>query len=140
MKSRLAIIIIFLLMSFISVNAYSYDVIFKIDNKQYFQNIDELNEGAAAFRKALPLTVVFENFGQNERIAYLNKKLENFKDNPHCTPVRGDLTYYVPWGNLAVFVKDFRYSENLLYITHLNQDLLEAIQKSQKSLVIIEEK
>ena len=140
MKAGAAITAIILSASFMSAKVHSYDVIFKIGDKQYVQSIDESNAGAAAFRQALPLAVVFEDYGKIERIAYLNKKLKNFKDNPHCTPARGDFAYYVPWGNLAVFVQDFKYSDNLLYIAHLDPSLVDAIQKSQKSTVIIEEK
>lgn len=124
----------------ISIEAYSYDVIFTINNQQYVHTIDESNDGASAFREALPITVTFEDYGFTERIAYLEQKLKNFKANPSCDPIRGDFTYYVPWGNLAVFIQDFRHSDNLLYISHLEPDLVDAIQKSQKSAVIIEEK
>ncbi|MNU08615.1 hypothetical protein D3C72_2547400 [compost metagenome] len=28
----------------------------------------------------------------------------------------GDLTYYAPWGNLAIFYKDFDYSSGLIHL------------------------
>ena len=31
-----------------------------------------------------------------------------------CTPQIYDLTYYSPWGNLAFFTEDFRYSNGLV--------------------------
>jgi hypothetical protein len=29
-------------------------------------------------------------------------------------PAAGDITYYAPWGTLAIFRKDFRYSDGLI--------------------------
>ena len=45
-------------------------------------------------------------------------------------PPKGDIAYYIPWGNLAVFVRDFRPSDNLVPLGKLSSKSLEAIQES----------
>lgn len=82
------------------------------------QIIATLGQGSAAkdLYKRLPLKVKFEDFNSTEKIAYLNSSL-NLQGEPNgYTPKPGDLAYYAPWKNLSVFYKDFRYSENLIYL------------------------
>jgi len=35
-------------------------------------------------------------------------------------PTVGDISYYAPWGNIAIFYKDFSYSEGLVKIGHID--------------------
>lgn len=82
------------------------------------QIIAALGQGSAAkdLYNRLPLKVKFEDFNSTEKIAYLNSAL-NLQGEPNgYTPKPGDLAYYAPWKNLSVFYKDFRYSENLIYL------------------------
>ena len=62
----------------------------------------------------LPLTVNFEDFNGTEKIAYLPEKLDTEKSPAGCDPSEGSFTYYAPWGNLAVFYRDFRPSSGLV--------------------------
>lgn len=68
------------------------------------------------FLSLLPLSVKAEDFNSTEKIFYLSKKL-NIEDEPDgINPKAGDITYYAPWGNIAIFYKNFRYSNNLIYL------------------------
>lgn len=83
----------------------------------------------------MPLQLKFEDYGSVERVAYLPKEL-NLGNSPRSSdPKKGDIAYYAPWGNLAVFVRDFRFSENLIPLGKLTDEALEAIQKSGSSAV-----
>lgn len=113
----------------------AYTLNFHVNGKDYIESIDNTKDNAT-FVASLPLSIQFENYGSTERIAYLDPKLD-ILDNVSCTPIKGDLTYYVPWGNLAVFKKDFRHSNGLYYIGHLSEDLLDAIVNSGDSTVTI---
>lgn len=62
----------------------------------------------------LPLTLALEDFGATEKIAMLPRKLRHADAPDGVTPVTGDVAYYAPWGNLAIFRKDFRYSTGLV--------------------------
>ena len=35
----------------------------------------------------------------------------------------GDITYYAPWGNLAIFYKDFGYSRGLVILGKIDSGL-----------------
>ena len=68
------------------------------------------------FLSLLPLSVKAEDFNSTEKIFYLSKKLNTQNEPDGITPKAGDITYYAPWGNIAIFYKDFRYSNNLIYL------------------------
>ena len=82
------------------------------------QVIVKLGQGSAAkdLYKRLPLKVKFEDFNNTEKITYLNSALNLQGEPKGYTPQVGDLAYYAPWKNLSVFYKDFRYSDNLIYL------------------------
>ena len=82
------------------------------------------------FAAKLPLKLKFEDFGTTERISYLPKPLSLGTAPRNCDPQKGDIAYYIPWGNLAVFVRDFRPSDNLVPLGKLSSKSLEAIQES----------
>jgi hypothetical protein len=75
-----------------------------------------LNSSKAArdFASLLPLSLTLEDYASTEKISALPKHLST-DDAPHgFDPSVGDITYYAPWGNLALFHKDFRYSDGLV--------------------------
>lgn len=83
-----------------------------VGEKSYAVELLE-NDAARDLMRRLPLEVTFENFGTVERIAYLKKALNLGSAPRETTPAAGDLTYYIPWGNLAVFTGPFRHSPDL---------------------------
>ena len=68
------------------------------------------------FLSLLPLSVKAEDFNSTEKIFYLSKKLNTQNEPYGINPKAGDITYYAPWGNIAIFYKNFRYSNNLIYL------------------------
>ena len=40
-----------------------------------------------------------------------------------CDPDTGDLCLYAPWGNLSIFYQDFRYSEGLVMLGHIDSGM-----------------
>ncbi|MEI0796570.1 cyclophilin-like fold protein [Brachyspira pilosicoli] len=68
------------------------------------------------FLSLLPLSVKAEDFNSTEKIFYLSKKLNTQNEPDGINPKAGDITYYAPWGNIAIFYKNFRYSNNLIYL------------------------
>ena len=75
-----------------------------------------LDESAAAnaFLAQLPMTVKLEDYGSTEKIAWLPTKLRRADSGASMTPRRGDIAYYAPWGNQAIFREDFRHSPGLV--------------------------
>lgn len=72
------------------------------------------NDAARNFYAMLPLELSFEDFNGTEKIATLPEKLSLGSSPTSCNPGKGSFTYYIPWGNIAVFYRDFRPSRNLV--------------------------
>ena len=73
------------------------------------------------FLSMLPLTVMFEDYNDIEKIGYLPRKLHTEGSPASCDPSVGTFAYYVPWGNLSVFYHDFRHSDGLVPLGHIEQ-------------------
>jgi hypothetical protein len=67
-----------------------------------------LDDTAAArdFAALLPLSLRRRDYADIERIAHLPRKLSTAGAPAGMKPQTGDITYYAPWGNLVIFVKD----------------------------------
>jgi hypothetical protein len=74
------------------------------------------NPTSRDFVSALPLTVTLRDYAATEKIAYLPRKLSTEGAPAGFDPSVGDLTYYAPWGNLAIFYKDARHASGLVPI------------------------
>lgn len=81
------------------------------------------NATARDFVSLLPLTLTLEDYGSTEKIAYLPKKLSTAGAPAGVDPDVGDITYYAPWGNLAIFHRDFGYSKDLIKLGRLDSDV-----------------
>ncbi|MCI3223495.1 hypothetical protein GXP76_15140 [Streptomyces sp. NP-1717] len=90
------------------------------------QSVDAtLNDSPAArdLASLLPLTLDLEDFHGTERIADPPRKLTTDDAPEPQAPKTGDLTYYSPWGNLAIFYKDGpSASQDLLVLGHIDAD------------------
>ncbi|MGW8633983.1 cyclophilin-like fold protein [Streptomyces sp. NPDC055793] len=84
-----------------------------------------LNDSPAArdLASLLPLTLELEDFHGTERIADPPRKLTTENAPEPQAPKTGDLAYYAPWGNLALFYKDGpSASSDLLVLGHIDSD------------------
>jgi hypothetical protein len=75
-----------------------------------------LDDSPAArdFASLLPLALTLEDYHSTEKISQLPRKLSTQGAPAGIDPSPGDITYYAPWGNLAIFYKDFGYSSGLV--------------------------
>ena len=75
-----------------------------------------LDDSPAArdFASLLPLTLTLEDYNSTEKISTLARRISVEGAPAGIDPSPGDLTYYAPWGNLAIFYKDFGYSRGLV--------------------------
>ena len=75
------------------------------------------------FISLLPLDLTLEDYASTEKISYLPEDLTT-EDAPNGSdPSVGDITYYAPWGNLAVFYKDFGYSKGLIILGKIDNGI-----------------
>ncbi len=67
------------------------------------------NPSARDLASMLPLDLRIEDFGGNEKIVRLPRKLTEEASGPFTNERSGDLCYFKPWGNLALFYADYRW-------------------------------
>ncbi len=92
-------------------------------NSQVLSATLEDNAAARDFLGLLPLTLELEDYASTEKIAQLPKKLTTTGTPAGITPAVGDITYYAPWGNLAIFYKGFGYAEGLVRLGRITGDI-----------------
>lgn len=82
------------------------------------------NTAARDLVSLLPLTLSLDDYAATEKIAYLPRKLSTAG-----APARsdagsaGEIAYYAPWGNLAIFYKDFQYSRGLVSLGRVDSGI-----------------
>lgn len=86
----------------------------------------------------LPLKLTLEDHAGTEKIAYLPKKLSTEGAPPGLDPSVGDITYYAPWGNLAIFYEDFGYAKGLVPLGKVESGLKELASLRGDVTVVIE--
>jgi hypothetical protein len=72
------------------------------------------NPTSRDFAAMLPLTVKMDDYSNTEKIFYPSRKLSAEDAPAGFDPSVGDITLYAPWGNIALFYKDFGYSNGLI--------------------------
>ncbi len=81
------------------------------------------NPTSQDFLSQMPLTVTLEDYNRTEKIGHLPKKLTTKGAPSGSDPSAGDFTYYAPWGNLAIFYRDFGYSNGLIIMGRIESGL-----------------
>jgi hypothetical protein len=81
------------------------------------------SEAARDFVSLLPLTLTLEDYNKTERISNLPRKLSTTGAPAGSDPDVGDIAYYAPWGNLAIYYKDFGYSGGLVILGKIDGDV-----------------
>jgi hypothetical protein len=68
------------------------------------------------FISLLPLTLTLEDYAGTEKISDLPKRLSTEGAPSGSDPSVGDIAYYAPWGNLAIFYRDSGYASGLVIL------------------------
>ena len=84
-----------------------------------------LNDGHAAndFVSLFPLKLKLRDYANTEKVSDLNQRLNTGGSPSGCRAKVGDITYYSPWGNLAIFYKNFGYAEGLIKLGEIEGDM-----------------
>jgi hypothetical protein len=83
------------------------------NNEEIIVNLYD-NPTSKDFLSLLPLTLTFEDYARTEKISNLPKRLSKEEAPSGCKPSVGDFTYYSPWGNLAIFYREFGFASGLI--------------------------
>jgi len=101
----------------------------------------EDNPTARDFISLLPLDLKLEDYAGTEKISYFERKLST-QSAPSGTRANvGDITYYAPWGNLAIFYKDFGYASSLIKLGEITNgiDLLKVSGSVKVRIELVQE-
>ena len=72
------------------------------------------NDTSRDFASLLPLTLTLGDFHATEKISDLPRRLSATDASPGTDAEAGDIAYYAPWGNLALFYRDSEYAPGLV--------------------------
>lgn len=93
-----------------------------VDGEIVIATLDD-NATARDFAALLPLSLTLENYAEVERIASLPRRLSVTGAPAGMDPDVGDITYYAPWGNLAIFAGDSVYARGLVRLGKVDTGL-----------------
>lgn len=80
----------------------------------------EDNAAARDLMSRLPFEVTLTDYNRTEKIFYPDPALDIEGVVRGCTPEAGDITIYAPWGNVAIFYKEWPQSGSLIKIGHID--------------------
>jgi len=83
----------------------------------------EDNATTRDFVSLLPLSLTLRDYGGTEKVSDLPKRLSTRGTPPGTDPEVGDIAYYAPWGNLAIYYRDFGYSKGLVKLGHIQSGI-----------------
>lgn len=81
------------------------------------------NPASRDFAAMLPLELTLGDHADTEKIADLPARLRTEGLPAGFDPSTGDITWYAPWGNLAIFRRDFGYARGLVQLGRIEGDL-----------------
>ncbi|RAH96774.1 hypothetical protein DLJ53_31420 [Acuticoccus sediminis] len=97
----------------------------------------EDNAAARDFAALLPLDLTLKDYHGIEKVSPLPAKLSTRGTPDGIDPDVGDITLYAPWGNLAIFYRDFGYSRGLVRLGRITSGL-ERLQRQDSFSARIE--
>lgn len=94
------------------------------------------NPSSRDLASLLPLDLTIDDYAHNEKIAYLPRKLTVEGSGPFDNEQPGDLCYFAPWGNLAFFYGDYRWSRGLIRLGRLDDGVQPLLTRGEFPLRI----
>ena len=91
----------------------------------------EDHASAREFAKMLALDMKISDYANNEKIAYLPRRLSELARGPFPNALPGDLCYYVPWGNLAFFHGSYESTRDLVRLGRLDGDVTPLLTRGE---------
>lgn len=89
------------------------------------------------FAAMLPLTLTLTDFHDTEKISDLPRRVSTEDEIPAGTAgSAGDITVYAPWGNLALFYRDFTYTDDLIRLGGLEPGAAEILAGIQDGTTV----
>ncbi|MFN8683926.1 cyclophilin-like fold protein [Paracoccus sp. P2] len=96
----------------------------------------EDNPSARDLVSMLPLDLTITDYSTNEKIAYLPRKLTGDGRTGFGNEAVGDLCYFAPWGNLAMFHGPYRWGRGLIRLGRLDEGAAPLLVRGEHPLRI----
>jgi hypothetical protein len=93
------------------------------------------SETTQDFLSLLPLELTLSDYRETEKVSDLPRRLSTAGVPEGLNPEVGDVTYYAPWGNVAIFYEDFGYSPGLVKLAHIDSGI-EALASSSGEVTV----
>ena len=110
----------------------------EIDGRVVTGTLDD-SAAASDFASLLPLMLSMKDYASTEKISDLPRRLSPQGAPAGLDPSVGDITYYAPWGNLAIFYGDADYARlsepNVMYNMYIAPKSL-ASSSSERSILV----
>ena len=90
------------------------------------------NATARDFISQLPMSVTLNDYASTEKIFYMpgNYSLSTVGAPSGYDPSEGEITLYAPWGNIAIFYRDYGYGSGLVPMGKIDGDGIKHFQVS----------
>lgn len=75
------------------------------------------------FIAQLPLTVDMDDYARSEKIFYPPQALSTSQRSAVADPAIGDINVYAPWGNIAIFYRNYTGSRDLIRIGRIESGM-----------------
>lgn len=95
------------------------------------------SDSAKDFAALLPLNLTLKDYASTEKIADLPRLLTTRGAPASYTPSSGDISFYAPWGNLAIFYEDGHLSSGLVRLGRIGSGL-DALRQEHPMTVRVE--
>ena len=96
------------------------EVIMRIQDDVYSVTLNN-TRAAKYFAAMMPITLTLEDYAGSEKISNLPSRLDR-SDSPAGTDAKkGDIAYYAPWGNIALFYGDAGYAHGLVALGKIDE-------------------
>ena len=111
------------------------DIRIRIGDQELLATLDNSVAGRD-FLSLLPMSLTLEDYANTEKVSDLPRRLTTDGAPEGYEPSEGDITYYAPWGNLAIFYRDFGYARGLVRLGRINGPLDPLTTKETSSVRI----
>uniref|UniRef100_A0A9E8CS42 Cyclophilin-like fold protein n=1 Tax=Bosea sp. NBC_00436 TaxID=2969620 RepID=A0A9E8CS42_9HYPH len=105
--------------------------------EQDFTTTLEDNPSARDLFSMVPLNLTIDDYSTNEKIAYLPRKLTEAGSGAFGNEQPGDLCYYAPWGNLAMFHDPYRWSRGLIRLGRFDRGVEPLLVRGKHPLRVV---
>lgn len=93
-----------------------------VEGRELLATLDD-TEAARDFLSLLPLELTLSDYAATEKVATLPRAINVEHAPAGAAAEPGDLSYYAPWGNLAIFYEPFRHSSGLVRLGRIDGDI-----------------